>query len=414
MHFLVGIYNLVVTVCFLLHFYQPSNQFAEIVRKVAHDCYVPLIKAIKDDKRIKLTANFPLSLLAQLDSYGFAWLIRDVKELVAAGRIELVGSAAYHPILTKVPMDFVEKQIVLNEMALGYYFGSTKDFEGEPCYMVKNVQGFFPPEMAVNSSLLAKLRELGYDWAAVDEYSLPKELVKPFKGGVCYMPDGIKLRLIVRNRELTNMISFKRDLDQSQITAEILRGGTDKVIALDAETFGHHYRDGVELFESIVSDIYANGGTTSTLSAAYESAECRSIDSVRESTWSSDYETTYPLWENQANPINSLLWELFREVHAEYQKDLEQDASKSLMPVLPGTPIWQGGNSSKLELELAMLKLEQSDQFWWSTGVELMGRKNYNRYMIESALDYYKLVAGCCKSNKLLLAKIAKLLESLI
>ena len=84
------------------------------------------------------------------------------------------------------------------------------------------------------------------------------------------------------------------------------------------------------------------------------------------------------------------------------------------MPVLPGTPIWQGGNSSKLELELAMLKLEQSDQFWWSTGVELMGRKNYNRYMIESALDYYKLVAGCCKSNKLLLAKIAKLLESLI
>lgn len=80
-----------------------------------------------------------------MDKYGYYEWIDDVKNLYDNERVELVGSGAYHPLLTQLPIELMEDQIILNEKGLGYYFGSRKDFEGSPAIMLKDVKGFFPP-----------------------------------------------------------------------------------------------------------------------------------------------------------------------------------------------------------------------------------------------------------------------------
>jgi len=409
----LSVYNGLVHLCFLLHFYQPSNQFGYVTKKVTQECYIPLIKSIKSDKRIKISANFPLSLLDQLDCYGFDWLIRDIKELVDAGRIELVGSAAYHPLLTKIPQDFIDKQVILNESSLAHYFGTNRDFEGESCFTIKGLRGFFPPEMAVNREVLEVLGGLGYEWVSVDEFCLPKDSRGILKDGFVYSLGSQIPKLIIRNRELTDLVSFKRDLNMSAIVAEILKDSADKLVALDAETFGHHYKDGVYLFESIISDVFEKGVGISTISEAVQESGAVNVEHINESTWSSTEGEVYPLWENKRSKINTALWFLQREVHAEFVSKYPLESQKPSSSQNGGVPIWRYRSDTlvpspdlRTRIELDMLKLQQSDQFWWSSEAEVMGKRNFSKYMIDSVLDYYVNVVEALGSNKMLVDRI--------
>lgn len=405
-------------VCFLLHFYQPSNQFGDVIKKIAHESYIPLIKSLKNNKKVSITANFPLSLLEQLDRFGYRQLINDIKELVEAGRIELVGSAAYHPLLTKIPPDFVDRQIVLNEMSLGYYFGSTRDFEGEDCFMIKDAKGFFPPEMSVNTSLVEQIFNLGYEWVALDEYSLPKDVRERHMSGMCYSLSNKSSRLIVRDRALTNLISFKRNLDRSEIIDKIADGRGDKVIAMDAETFGHHYKEGVDLFESLISDIHERGIQTATISQAFSGVECKGISHIEESTWSSVEGSTYPLWENSVSKVNMALWSLMENMHVSFSEKFAYEVpekNENFTPVWKHNHVGTGNEVDKKEKALLnLLKSEQSDQFWWSTGLEVMGKVNYSRYMVSSVLDYYKEVISSLELGEALSRRVREIEDLLI
>lgn len=394
------------SICLLLHFYQPSNQLGDVIKEITQKSYIPLIKLIKNDKRIKITANFPLSLISHLEQFGYEYLIKDIKDLVAAGRIELVGSAAYHPLLTKIPKEFVERQIILNELAQGYYFGSSKDFEGESCYMIKDLRGFFPPEMALNLSVLEEIFKLGYDWVIADEFCLPKDVRERHRSGTCYRINNQTPRLIIRDRALTNMLSFKRNLINDEIVRELTKNNDTKVLALDAETFGHHFSDGIYLFESILSDIHAKGFITETVTEAFSGQDSVHIPAVNESTWSTlDESSVYPLWEVPSNPLNKALWDLYKCVHAESIEGLN-DSGENGDSFVP-TAFWSS-ESSKSDPILNFLKLEQSDQFWWSTGIELAGKINLSKYMVTSVLEYYKVVALAGKGNPILSEYIAQ------
>jgi alpha-amylase/alpha-mannosidase (GH57 family) len=406
-----------VNICFLLHFYQPSNQLESVTKKIAQECYLPLVKLLKNDKRIKLTANFSLALLEQLDAYGFKDLIRDVKDLVDGQRLELVGSAAYHPLLTKIPREFAEKQIILNELAQGYYFGADKDFEGEACYMIKDLKGFFPPEMAINNSVLELLGSLDYAWVAVDEFCLPKDVRSSHVAGTTYRVGGKSPRLIIRDRPLSNEIAFKRDLEIASITAKLSQGDDDKLLAFDGETLGHHYRDGVYLFEAILSDVFKKGLEMATISQTFEKADSKIISHIEESTWSSTEVSAYPLWENATNKVNSVLWQLFNNIHDELGRKLGSGGAGSAGNAgsdIVAKPVWKEPSAQKesgdvRDTLLTVLRLEQSDQFWWSSGVELAGRVNFSVTMVASVLKYYREVIKSHDLDLGLLTQVAEI-----
>jgi len=388
--------------CFLLHFYQPSNQLPQVVKDVVKNCYIPLIKVIKENKKLNLTINIPLALLEQLDLLGYHELIGEIRLLVEQGRVELTGTGAYHPLLSRLPASMVYRQIVLNELAYGYYFGADKDFEGEDCYMIKNIKGFFPPEMAVSPSLASTLSDMGYEWVLLDEYSLPEPVRKTHKNGVVYTLGGCSTTVLIRNRGLSNLLAFNREFNIPAVVEDIKANGEGAIIALDAETFGHHYKDGVDFFDNLIVGLSKEGVDFVTLSQAIKYMEDKPLPEILESTWSTVSSDIYPMWFNDKSPANVALWELFDFVHsrddilAGLMGNEAGSGKKVFADVAKPRPIWldqeeaYAGNSQLLNL----LKSEQSDAFWWSTGADIAGKKNISKHMVLSVLEYYRGCAG--------------------
>ena len=56
----------------------------------------------------------------------------------------------------------------MNEYGLGYYFGSTRGFEGEPSVVLKDVGGFISSSSFVDDTVIKILNNLGYKWVAVE------------------------------------------------------------------------------------------------------------------------------------------------------------------------------------------------------------------------------------------------------
>ena len=88
--------------------------------------------------------------------------------------------------------------------------------------MLKNVTGLFPPEMAVSSGLVKLLSGLGYEWMAVDETAIPEDELRSEQTTV-YELEGSKTKLVARDHELSNMLSFKRDLNTENIVERLLK-----------------------------------------------------------------------------------------------------------------------------------------------------------------------------------------------
>jgi len=294
----------------------------------------------------------------------------------------------------------VYRQIVLNELAYGYYFGADKDFEGEDCYMIKNVKGFFPPEMAVNPSLASTLSDMGYEWVLLDEYSLPEPVRKTHKNGVIYTLGGCSIKVLIRNRGLSNLLAFNREFNIPAVVEDVKANGDGAIIALDAETFGHHYKDGVGFFDNLIVGLSKEGVDFVTLSQATKYMEDKPLPEILESTWSTVGSDIYPMWFNDKSPANAALWELFDFVHrrddilAVLMGNEAGSGKKVSADVAKPRPIWldqeeaYAGNSRLLDL----LKSEQSDAFWWSTGADIAGKKNISKHMVLSVLEYYR---GC-------------------
>jgi len=383
---------------FLLHFYQPSNQLPEVLKDVVKNCYAPLLKVIKENKKLNLTVNIPLALLEQLDRLGYSNLIKDIKLLTDQGRIELTGTGAYHPLFSKLPHETMYKQIALNELAYGYYFGADKDFEGEDCYMIKDVRGFFPPEMAVNESVLKILGDMGYEWVLLDEYALPETVRISHQNGTYYTISNYSAKVLVRNRGLSNLLAFNRDFNVSAVAEDIKRNGDNAILALDAETFGHHYKDGVGFFDNLAIELTKMGMEFCTISQVIKHMEEKPVSGILESTWSTVSSDIYPMWFNEKSPANVGLWELFEFVHSDTGvlaslTEGEVGSGKRLsVNVAKPRPIWldKEGFYARDNQLLNLLKSEQSDAFWWSTGSDIAGKKTISKHMILSVLEYYK------------------------
>lgn len=378
----------------LLHLYQPPIQTEENLRKLAHECYLPLIKFLKNNKNISCTLNIPLSLLEQMDKYGYSVWIKDVKELIDAERVEITGSAAYHPLLTKFSDEVVEEQVILNEYAQGYYFGKNKGFEGEDAFVVKNLNGFFPPELAVSPRIVDVLDKLGYEWFLCDETAVEKGY------GVYRFEDengekGKNIVCVVRNRNLSNLISFKRNLDTKDLYNEM-----DKcqycVVALDAEFFGHHFSDGFLILDSIADYLTKTKGEFTTVSEYIHAMEDRyyKISEIKESTWGSLWaENSFQIWDNKENHIHVIQWDIIYELIADIRKELNIERKYYDPSEYETLAVWLPSEMQKVKNDdikawFRLHKLIFSDWFWWTSKEKFPdGKVAYDPEFIKRGLD---------------------------
>jgi len=406
-----------VNLALLLHIYQPPIQESKAVKEIAQSCYIPLIKSIKNNQHIKLTLNMPLSLVYQLHVNGFEKLISDIKDLYESDRLELTSCAAYHPILTKIPPTLAEKEIILNEYGLGYYFGKNKGFEGEEAILVKNINGFFPPEMAVNQDLLKLLDGMGYQWVVLDETAIPGYTRASDYYPVYNFPD-LNIKAVCRHKGMSDFLSFKRDTnveDLAKVILELSQNGQSLVLGLDGEFFGHHFDEGMFLFEAFVRKILSLGINLTTVSELVEKSEEKAISAISESTWGTSAERMiegdiYTLWDVPGSKIHTLLWEILAKVAQEADFGAHKDPAKNLYDYVT-FPVWDLEElnrlpdvslKNKIYQEVLLLQCLSSDQFWWSSNVSVNGKVMFSPLFVQRSLELYRLYATVTQNQDLL------------
>ncbi|MBP8960913.1 hypothetical protein KBG31_01655 [Patescibacteria group bacterium] len=383
----------------LLHLYQPVTQSEEVFRKVYAESYAPLLKKIARTKDFSISIDLPLSLLEQMDRYGYSAWISDVKELVRLEKIEIVGSAAYHPLLSKLPKNFIEKQVILNEYGMGYYFGDLQNLEGEPAILLRNVVGFFPPELSVNERVLSVLDSLGYKWMIIDETSIPYDLNYQHKHGVYQFKD-YSAKLVCRNRSFSNMLSFKRDLSTDDLTSSLKffnANGKSFTVVMDGEFFGHHYGEGFLVLDKMLEACRILGIEITSVTKYVEQDCCLVLKDFVEASWgASDEEMSlgnvYPMWCDPENDIHKKQWDIIEGIISSHFSDsfITEVDDYYTLPVWDTKGLSRISNSilrQKIAREILLQKSLHSDQFWWASKKILpAGEYLYDPIMIKRGL----------------------------
>ena len=412
------VYNFSVEIAILLHLYQPVTQSEEIFRTVYKASYLPLLTKIGRLKDFHISLDLPLSLLEQMDRYGYQEWISDMKDLVRLGKVELVGSAAYHPLLPKLSKNLIERQIILNEYSLGYYLGAHQNLEGESALMIKNIRGFFPPEMAVNENTVSIVDSLGYSWMVVDETAIPEKFKYEKNSGVYSFKD-YKLKLIVRNRAFSNILSFKRDTDLTDIREFVDRMSKCEndsfVVVLDGEFLGHHFDQGFLVLERMLSYLRNIRADVVTVSDYLEDRSSRYIKSLNASSWGASEEDMakgdiYPMWDGLENEIHKLQWGILESLSNLYDHDVAPDSLGTGFSEYPVLPIWdpEGIKSihnpvlkRKIAREVLLQKSLHSDQFWWASRKQLStGDFLFHPAMVRKGLQLFEHLAEMYGNKK--------------
>jgi len=362
----------------ILHFYQPSVQTQNQFKQIFDSSYFPLLKLLKSKKNCKFTLNIPLSFLELADAYGYKSWIEELARLYDQGVIELLGTGAYHPLLNTVPDTIRTDEIILQEYGLGYYFGKHTGFDGEKEILIRDIKGFFPPELAISDTVCSSLRELGYKWVLADECS-----VENAGFPLVQHTDGIYV--LIRNTSLSNQLAFHRGFETATLYSELKEYGHEHlVLALDAETFGHHNKQGVVLLDILVDQLLQKSVKFETASDLVEELsdikDSVEVKGVLLSSWGATAaevrsNNPLPMWQIPSNPIHVGIWQLFSYLFTKYEK-LERPEA---LPVQGNIPFWKHQITETLdtstrhyiESKFMLFKLLASDFLWWASGVVL-------------------------------------------
>ncbi len=277
-----------------IHLYQPANTKDCYIKEAVENSYSRILRALKEHPQIKFTININACLLYRLEEMGYMWLINGFKDLYEKGQIEIVSTAAYHPVLPLIPKYEVKKQVLEQEKALFKYFGISE-----------KVKGFFFPEMAYSPQVAKTIKEMGYDWIILDEIAYQGELDKVNFEKI-YIDKNSKLKVIFRSRRYSN--TFVPDL-----ILKLQEEKKDKLLitATDGELYGLRHEDPSGELEKALE---LSNLKTEKVSEYIKNQEIKEVK-VLACSWESmpkelKDNQPYVLWNGRRNPIHKELWKL--------------------------------------------------------------------------------------------------------
>jgi len=316
-----------------LHFYQPPTQKKIWVDRITTEAYRPVLKGLLGHPSARVTFNINGVLLDLWEEFGHKDVIEMVGQLLNKKQIELTGSAKFHPLLPKIPVEEIKRQIELNALTINKYFGD---------YQPK---GFFPPEMAYDAVVAKAAQEMGFSWIIAEELSCPSRV----QYDRIYQEQETGITLFFRERETSYKI-LSGQLGTGKLFLDELGDRVDKneylLTGMDGETFGHH-RPGMD--RALMELLSLEAVPTVLISELPEKFPQVERVEPRPSTWAlmeKDLEKKIPFarWDDPDNEIHKMQWEL-TELAIKTVRDSKD----------PG--------KAREMLDRAI----HSDQFWWAS-----------------------------------------------
>lgn len=344
----------------LLHFYQPPGQLSGVLRRIVDESYRPLIRVFNAHPNARASFNINGVLTEMLDDHGFHDVIDGLGRLAANGRVEITGSGKYHPILPLIAPEEAARQIRLNDEANARLFGDGY-----------RPHGFFPPEMSWDRSIASLVAASGKDWVIMSGIACPAAW--PVDTVYREQAEDKQLALLFRDDILSNQISFKNTDPRHFLEGlrQMADDGHDRyiVLAMDAETYGHHIPKWEEEFLGALFALLEGGRRRGRSAHAVHARSVNLSDIVdhfpagevvvpKASSWSTtkedlDHGVPFPLWKHRGNELHRLLWRHLDQAMAIFSAAARHAGE-------------DGGEDFAIARVFADISLH-SDQFWWAS-----------------------------------------------
>lgn len=275
------------------HLYQLANADSYIIEEASEACYKPVFKKLEENPNFKITMNITGCLILRWWELGYGGLIKQIKDLVRRGQVELVASASYHALLPLVQQKEAKTQIKEDIKILKDNFGDDL-----------KLKGFFFPEMAYGKEVARMVKKLGFEWIILDEISYNGRLSQVDFNKI-YLDKASDLKVVFRSRKYSSCY-LPRYLKEHRIKDKLIITGTD------AELYGLRHEDRSQNFEKLIKrpDL-----ETETISEFISKCSSPEETDLLASSWEATEEElkngdSYYLWKQKGNKIQEKIWEL--------------------------------------------------------------------------------------------------------
>jgi alpha-amylase len=212
---------------FGLHLHQPVGNFDHVFEQHLEDVYQPLLEHLRAREFFPVVLHLSGPLLEWLEGHGSSYLDR-LGRHVSDGKIELLLSGFYEPVLASLPRADRVEQIHWMHRAVRRRFGV-------------DARGLWLTERVWEPELAADLAQAGVRYALVDDRHF---LVTGFSSGQLHAPlwtesDGKRLALFPIDERLRYLIPFRPPEESADYLRELrVAGHRLAVLADDGEKFG--------------------------------------------------------------------------------------------------------------------------------------------------------------------------------
>ena len=253
---------------FGLHLHQPVGNFDHVFEQHVQDVYRPILERLTERECVPLVLHLSGPLLEWLEQHENSYLDL-LGRLVADGKVELLLSGFYEPVLASLPRADRVEQIQWMRDAIRHRFGV-------------DARGLWLTERVWEPELAADLSDAGVRYALVDDRHF---LVTGYSSEQLHSPywtesDGKLVALFPIDERLRYLIPFRPPEETAAYLRE-LRGGGHRlaVLADDGEKFGGwpgtkewvYERGWLDRFTGTITELVESGEVQlSTLSDAME------------------------------------------------------------------------------------------------------------------------------------------------
>jgi len=212
---------------FGVHFHQPVGNFDHVFEQHVRDVYQPFLARLREREFFPIAVHISGPLLDWLENHESAYLDQ-IGELAAAGRVELLSSGYYEPVLAALPRADRLEQLGWMREKLARRFGVTPS-------------GLWLTERVWEPDLAADLASAGLRFALVDDRHF---LVSGFERGALHAPfwtesDGRRLALFPIDERLRYLVPFQPPEATATYLRELRAAGRELAVLVDdGEKFG--------------------------------------------------------------------------------------------------------------------------------------------------------------------------------